>query len=130
MTSEVYTHRFTIPASAIDSRGHVNNVTYLEWCLNAAEAHWDRNAPEAMRTAYVWYVLRHEVDYKASAFEGEEVEVRTWVTKAEGVKSERNYSIFRITDNKMLVEAKTMWCLLDAKSQRPTKITEEIRNLF
>jgi len=130
MTSEVYTHTFTIPATAIDSRGHVNNVTYLEWCIDAAEAHWKRNATKAMKMDYVWYVLRHEIDYKASAFEGEKVEVRTWVTKAEGVKSERCYRIFRITDDTLLLEAKTTWCLLDANSHRPMGIPEEIRNLF
>ena len=117
-------------ASAIDVRGHVNNLKYLEWCLEAAEAHWERNTSPEIRERYVWYVLHHSVDYRASAFEGEQLEARTWVFSAEGVKSERHYRIIRTQDNKTLVEAKTIWCLLDAKSQRPTKITDEIRNLF
>lgn len=130
MTSEVFTQQFTVPASAIDVRGHVNNLKYLRWCLEAAEAHWERNAPPEIRERYVWYVLHHSVDYKAAAFEGEQLEAQTWVFSAEGVKSERHYRIFRTKDNKTLVEAKTIWCLLDAKSQRPAKITDEIRNLF
>ncbi len=130
MTSEVFTQQFTVAASAIDARGHVNNLKYLEWCLKAAEAHWERNAPPEIQQRYVWYVLHHSVDYKASAFEGEELEAQTWVFSTEGVKSERHYRIFRKKDSKTLVEAKTIWCLLDAKSQRPTKITDEIRNLF
>ena len=38
--------------------------------------------------------------------------------------------IRRKSDNKLLVEGLTTWCLLDAKTFRPTKITEEIRNYF
>lgn len=130
MTSEVFTQLITVPKSAIDARGHVNNVTYLEWCLNAAEAHWIKNTSETLRKNYVWYVLRHEINYKAAAFEGETLQVSTWVTLAEGVKSERHYRIERSADDKALVEAKSLWCLLNGKTLRPTKITEEIRNLF
>ena len=120
----------TVSKSAIDAQGHVNNLTYLEWCVIAAESHWKRNTSEEIRDNYVWYVLRHEIDYKAAAFEGETLRVSTWVKTAEGVKSERHYRIDRIADEKTLVEARSMWCLLNGKTQRPTKITEEIRNLF
>jgi len=128
--AEVFSHQFTVPSSKIDTQGHVNNLAFLEWCLEAAEAHWKQNATPTMQANYIWYVLRHSIDYKASAFEGEELEINTWVTYAEGVKSERHYKIFRIKDNKTLVEAKSIWCLLKANTQRPAKITEEIRTLF
>lgn len=119
-----------MPASAIDVRDHVNNLAYLEWCLDAAERHWETKANSNMKQTYVWYVLNHNIDYKASAFEGEELQVETWVASIEGVRSERQYKIFRIKDQKTLVEAKTLWCLLDAKTLRPTKIPEEFRTLF
>lgn len=130
MNAEVYSHKFVVPASAIDARNHVNNLAYLQWCLDAAQSHWELSASEAIQEEYVWYVLEHTIQYKASAFKGEELQVDTWVTTAEGVKSERQYRIFRLQDQKSLIEAKTLWCLLDAKSLRPTKITDEIRNLF
>ncbi|RLD26282.1 MAG: acyl-CoA thioesterase [Bacteroidetes bacterium] len=128
--AEVFSHRFRIPRSTIDAQGHVNNLAYLEWCLEAAEAHWKQNATPNMQANYVWYVLRHSIDYKASAFEGEELEINTWVTYSEGVKSERHYKISRIEDHQIIIEAKTIWCLLNANTRRPTKITEEIRTLF
>ena len=130
MTSEVYKHRFTVPSSAIDTRNHVNNLTYLQWCLDAAEQHWNEKATSNMKENYVWYVLNHTIDYKASAFESEELQVETWVTFTQGVKSERCYKIFRINDNKILVEAKSLWCLLDAKTLKPIKIPDEFRTLF
>ncbi|RMA66212.1 acyl-CoA thioesterase [Ulvibacter antarcticus] len=130
MTSEKFTQQFQVPASAIDERGHVNNLVYLQWCLDIAEAHWKSKTSEALREKYVWYVLSHNIQYRASAFEKEELRIETWVTETEGVKSKRHYRITRTTDNKTLVEAETLWCFLDAKSLRPTKIPEEILTLF
>ncbi|MBX2827813.1 MAG: acyl-CoA thioesterase [Flavobacteriaceae bacterium] len=130
MDNKVFKHRFTVPPSAIDVRNHVNNLAYLEWCLDAAQSHWERNASEEIRGNYVWYVLNHNIDYKASAFEGDILEIETWVAYSEGVKSERHYEITNTATGQLIVAAKTLWCFLNAKSLKPTKIPEEIRNLF
>ena len=130
MNSNIFRKTILVPASVIDDRDHVNNLTYLQWCVDAAQSHWEQNASEEIRKSFVWYVLKHEIDYRSSAYEGEELEVETWVTSSEGVRSERCYKVLRKKDAKVLVEAKTLWCLLDAKTLRPTKITEEIRTLF
>ena len=130
MISEVFTKQFTVPSSAIDSRNHVNNLAYLEWCLDIAETHWNLKAPVGFQDDYVWYVIHHAIDYKAEAFVDEKLEINTWIEKNEGVKSERRYKIIRLEDGKTLIEAKTIWCLLNSKTLRPTKITEEISNLF
>lgn len=130
MNQQAFTKNFTVQASAIDARNHVNNLSYLQWCLEAAEAHWEQYASKELKETYIWYVLQHTIDYKNAAFEGDELQIETWVSSAEGVKSERNYKITRIKDKKVLVEAKTLWCLLDSRTQKPTKIIEEICNLF
>jgi acyl-CoA thioester hydrolase len=103
---------------------------YLQWCLDAAEIHWTSKTNDSLRNKYVWVVLDHAISYKAPAYQGDEIEVHTWVAHNIGVRSERQYRIVRKTDKKLLVEAKTTWCLLDAKSNRPIPITEEISNLF
>lgn len=102
----------------------------MEWCLDIAETHWNLRAPQEFQDQYVWYVIHHSIDYKAAAFEGEELKINTWIEKNDGVRSERRYKITRIKDGKVLIEAKTIWCLLDSKTLRPTKIPEEINNLF
>lgn len=130
MNSKTFSKRFTVTADAIDNMDHVNNLAYLQWCLDAAEAHWIKVANESLRDQFVWVVLKHEIEYRQAAFLNEELEIETWVSTATGLKSERNYRIRRLADQQLLVEAKTLWCLLDANSHRPTKIPEEIRNLF
>ena len=130
MNKKVFNKTFIVPASAIDTMGHVNNLTYLEWCLKAAQGHWKSLADDAVLKKYIWYVLEHQIRYKTAAFEGDELQIETWVTTAEGVRSERKYKIHRPSDGKTIVEAQTLWCLLDAHTEKPTAITEEIRTLF
>ena len=130
MITEIFKQSITVPASAIDVRGHVNNLIYLQWCLDAAEAHWISRTPETIRQKYVWYVINHNITYRASAFEGEELEIKTWVEINKGVRSERHYKIVRLLDQKTLVIGQTVWCLLNENTLRPTKIPDEISNLF
>ena len=125
-----FKYKITVTENAIDDLGHVNNITYLKWCLDAAEKHWFSKTNESLRDKYVWVVLDHAISYKAPAFKGEEIEIDTWVAYHKGVRSERQYRIVRTTDKQLLVEAKTTWCLLDAKTNRPTPILEEISTLF
>ncbi|WP_432412453.1 acyl-CoA thioesterase [Rasiella sp. SM2506] len=127
---KIFSENITVPASAIDENSHVNNITYLKWCIDVAEKHWLSTAPKQFQESHFWVVLEHTISYKNPSFEGEELRVETWVTLAEGVKSERSYKITRISDNKVLVNAKTVWCYVELESQRPARITEEIRALF
>ena len=130
MSLKKFTYRFTVPFSAIDNLGHVNNVTYLQWCLEAAEAHWISKTDAQLREQYVWVVLSHNISYKNPSFLGEELETQTWIDSHSAVKSDRHYRIIRIADGKTLVEAKTIWCLLDGNTRRPIKIPKEIADLF
>ena len=130
MSSNIFTQQFIVPPSAIDGLNHVNNVTYLQWCLDAAEAHWISRTTPALRQQFVWVVLDHSISYKNPSFLGEKLEAQTWIESYRGVRSERQYRIVRLFDNKIIVEAKTNWCLLDAQTFRPTKITKKISDLF
>lgn len=130
MKSDLFIHDIIVPASAIDELNHVNNVVYLQWCLDAAEAHWLQNTSKDIREKYVWVVLNHFISYKSPAFEGDALQVKTWITSYDGVKSEREYQITRPKDGKIIVEAKSLWCFIDAKTHRPIKIPKEIGGLF
>ncbi|MGI8544205.1 MAG: acyl-CoA thioesterase [Aridibacter sp.] len=77
---------------------------------------------------YTWFVLRHEIDYKKSAFENDEIRTTTWVGKASKIKCERFTEIKRGED--ILVQSKSIWCLRDATTTKPTRITLELRELF
>lgn len=130
MNGQKYSYQFKVPSTAIDNLGHVNNVIYLQWCLEVAEKHWISKTDDALRDQYVWVVLNHNISYKNPSFLGEELEIQTWIESYSGVRSTRCYCILRVSDGKTIIEAKTKWALLDGSTRRPIIIPQEIANLF
>ena len=95
-----------------------------------AEAHWETVASSELKKAHLWVVLRHEIDYKAQAFLGQSLIGRTWVEKADGAKVWRHVHLLEAETGKTVAQAKTLWCLLDAVTKRPKRISEEIDTVF
>ena len=123
-----FEHSFTVKPDEIDLQGHVNNVRYVQWIQDVAVAHWQHAATAEQLARVTWVVLRHEIDYLRPAFESEEITVCTWVGKAAAARSERFTEIRR--GDEILVQAKSIWCALDAKSLRPRRIDEELKEKF
>lgn len=105
----IFSEIFDVPPTAIDFNNHVNNVTYLQWCIDTAERHWVSKTDLETREKNIWIVLKHTIEYKNPAFEGETLEISTWVNAGEGVKSDRSYKIVRPKDGKTIVEANSIW---------------------
>jgi acyl-CoA thioester hydrolase len=114
----------------IDNLQHVNNVVYLRYVQDVAQAHWDRIASDEMKKKYSWVVLRHEIDYRNPAVLGDELIARTWVSSCEGVRSVRNVKLYLHPSKKLVAETKTTWCLLDAQTMKPKRIEEDIISVF
>ena len=112
----------------IDDLKHVNNVMYLQWVQDIANMHWDKLREGHDTSAYVWVVLRHELDYSGQAFLGDRITVRTWVGETAGIKSIRHVEFYK--KDQLLVKTQTFWCLVDAKTLRPKRITGEILHVL
>lgn len=80
----IFKHPITILTSDIDARGHVNNVVYLRWVQEVAEAHWNYGAPHVLREKYAWVVLRHEIDYASPSVLNDILIGTTWVELPDG----------------------------------------------
>lgn len=124
--------RLTVRAIAddIDMMGHVNNTVYLRWAQDIAVAHWQAVASEQAQAETVWVVLRHEIDYKTPALLGDEVILETRVGTAKGITFERHTRITRASDQRLLAQARTLWCPISPRTGRPQRISEEIRTQF
>lgn len=114
----------------IDELGHVNNTVYLRWVQEVAVAHWQAVSSAESQAAIVWVVLRHEIDYKLPALEGDEVLLRTWVGTASRLTFERHTEIRRRSDAQLLSQARTLWCPLSTATGRPQRVTAELRAQF
>lgn len=119
---------FKVKASDIDVLNHVNNIVYLQWVNEISELHWGILSNNDINKKYFWVAIRHEIDYLQQAFLDDEITIYTWIGETGGVKSIRNVHIYN--GKTLLVKAKTTWCLMDAKTLKPTRIKEDITNLF
>lgn len=125
-----YTHTVKVATGHLDDMHHVNNVVYLQWIQEIAEAHWRLKASKEDVENHAWVVSRHEIDYKRPAFLEDEIIVTTWVEKAEGVITLRKTEMHHKDTGAQLIQAQTKWCLVDPNTLRPKRLTETLRKLF
>jgi acyl-CoA thioester hydrolase len=119
-----YQHSFHVEEKHIDNLNHVNNVVYLQWVNDISEKHWEHLSNQNLNSKYFWVCLRHEIDYLDQAFLGEGITVYTWVGESKGVRSVRHVHIYK--DDILLTKVSSTWCLIDAKTQKPARIKEDI----
>jgi acyl-CoA thioester hydrolase len=115
----------------IDGLGHVSNLVYLRWVLEAALAH--STAKGLDEAAYKargqgWVVRRHEIDYVRAAFAGDELVVETRVASVAAASSTRRTRLLR--EGELLARAATNWAYVDFRTGRPMRIPEEVKSLF
>ena len=121
---------FEATAAEIDELGHVNNAAWVRWIQDVATAHWMATADPAHVEAYVWVVVRHEIDYLRGLGPGGRVTARTWVGDAPtGARFDRHVE-FVGEGGKPHVRSKTTWAMLDKATGRPLRIPAEVAAPF
>ena len=120
----VFETTYTVIASDIDELNHVNNVVYLSWIQNIANLHWTQLKQDQDTSGYVWVVIRHEIDYIGQALLGDSIVAKTWVGETGGIRSIRHVEFYK--NNKLIVKAQTTFCLVNSKTFKPTRITDQI----
>jgi acyl-CoA thioester hydrolase len=129
--SSIYSKIFSVPKTAIDENGHVNNVAYVQWMQDIAVEHYSSiGGIQAQGPNATWVVREHRVEYLLPAFEGDEIEIRTWVENTRRVRSLRKYEFARKSDGKILVRGETDWVFMDVNSGRPLAIPDEVVKVF
>ena len=123
-----YQKLITVTKGDLDELNHVNNVRYVQWIQDIAKAHWEQNVTVSIKDSFYWVVVSHFIEYKSPAFLNDQILIKTYVTKSEGVTSTRVVEMYK--DDKLLVKANTTWCLLSTSTNRPARITQEIADLF
>ena len=87
--SPIYSKTITIPESAIDENGHVNNVVYVQWMQDIAIEHYESiGGTNPMQLVGA-----------------------TWVENVRRVRSLRKYEFVRKSDGKVLVKGKPIGSL-------------------
>jgi acyl-CoA thioester hydrolase len=130
VTTPVFEMAFEATDAEIDELGHVNNAAWVRWIQDVATAHWTAIAAPEHVEAYVWVVVRHEIDYLRGLGPGGRVTARTWVSDAPtGARFDR-FVEFVGEGGKAHVRSKTTWAMLDKASGRPLRIPPEVAAPF
>ncbi|WP_405198170.1 acyl-CoA thioesterase [Christiangramia sp. LLG6405-1] len=128
--SEVYQKHITVSEDDLDDQQHVNNVRYVQWIQDVAQEHWETRASEQQKAGLAWVVVRHEIDYKMEALLNDEILLETRIIDTTHVTSLREVVIKNNDSGKLLAKAKTTWCLLDQKTKKPQRISDELKQIF
>ena len=116
---------FTAQPKHIDELGHVNNAVWVAWIQDISVAHWDAIATPEQAAAYVWVIIRHEIDYRGNLMEGESVTASTWVADGpQGAKWDRLVAFRK--DGRLVVTAKTSWAILDRATSKLIRVPKDV----
>ncbi len=121
--------RHKVVPDEIDGLGHVNNLVYLGWFMDAAAGHTEARGLSGSLMAAAgegWVVRRHEIDYLAQVRPGDSVVIRTWIETAEKASSVRRYEIVNAADGRLAARGLTVWVWINYGTGRPSRIPEKV----
>jgi acyl-CoA thioester hydrolase len=129
---KIFTVEFRVRSYELDSYGHVNNATYLNYLEYARmTALLEKNfSLKSMReSGYVVVIRRVEIDYKFPLFLNDEVLVKTYTSESRNTSGTFIQEIHNQTHGRMAAEARVTWVFTNL-SGKPIPIPQEIRDAF
>jgi acyl-CoA thioester hydrolase len=99
----------------------------------AAIAHSAENGWTAQRYIDLgasWFARKHTIEYLVPSLEGDKLVVRTGVCDWHSFKSTRTYRFVRISDNKVIAKAETLWVFVNLSTGKPTRLPKEVADAF
>jgi acyl-CoA thioester hydrolase len=127
---QTFEKTITVSKDDLDDLNHVNNVRYVQWVQDIAKDHWFAYATKDILQTYSWFLVNHFIEYKSQALLGDQLLLKTYVPKVEGVSTIRHVEIINVKTEQLIVNSKAKWCLIDSKTLRPSRITPKIADLF
>lgn len=113
----------------IDELGHANNASYVRWLERCAWQHsrsLGLGLDEYQQLNRAMVVLRHEIDYLASAYEGEELQMGTWIVSWDSkLRMTRRFQLLRPSDGVTLLRAYTTFACVELSTGRPRRMPAE-----
>ncbi|MCV6608289.1 MAG: acyl-CoA thioesterase [Campylobacterales bacterium] len=129
----IYKKRIKVSEKDIDANGHVNNIRYLEWFLDAATEHSEKIGAglkllrEMNRT---WVAKEHHINYKLSSLIDDNLELETWLESTKSAQVTRKYKLVNITTKNLICEGETTWVFVELETFKPKRIPDKFMSLY
>lgn len=112
----------------IDELRHVNNAVYVQWMEDCA---WQHSISLGLGLQAFseldrsMAVLRHEIDYLASALQGDALCMGTWLVKTDSrLKMDRLFQLVRPADGLTLLRARTTFVCVQLSTGKPRRMPD------
>jgi|TARA_B110001454_G_C12712842_1_gene431407 acyl-CoA thioester hydrolase len=126
--------KFEVSKDHIDILGHVNNKVYLDWCELVS---WDHSkslgidSKKYHEVQCACVVIRNNMEYLGSLFEGDSIAISTWITKTDSkLRLSRLFQVIRITDNKTIFRSYVDYVCISLNSFKPKKMPNLFQNAY
>ena len=128
-------HRLVVRFSDCDPLGHVNNAVYLTYLEQARiilwrkqiGLMWSRRAAQGLPRGEGFILARAEIDFRAQAHEGDELEVCLSLGKFGRTSATYDYEITQTSDGTLVVSAKTVQVWFDYERSVPVPLSDELK---
>ena len=90
---QVFKTSHTVIENDIDYLNYINNIRFLEWIQALGAVKQESISIAIQRQENDWVVMRHEIQYLAAVIEGEQLGLKTYVSKCEVDTSIRDVQI-------------------------------------
>ncbi len=121
-----YTLAITVQPDDIDELGHANNAVYVRWLERCAWQHSKSlglGLEEYRELDRAMVVVRHEIDYLASAYEGDELTMATWIVHWDKkLRMTRHFQLCRNSDGLTLLRGRTTFACIELSSGKPKRM--------
>ena len=112
---------------------HVNNAEYVRWIDRTAELATDAaglTREMLLAAQRMWFVARHEIDYRGESFVGDDLLIATWISGFTRTTAVRRTVVHRPADEKRILDASTRWAYVNLETRKPTRMEQDILDRF
>lgn len=117
----------------IDGLGHVNNIRYISWCEELAWLHSETlglTVSDYQQLDRAMAVYHAEFDYLRPAFEGQLLQVSTWLSFAKGTRMTRRFEIVREDTGDVLMTGAWQLSCIELSSGKPKRFPPEFVDVY
>lgn len=116
-------------AEDIDAFEHVNNAVYVKWLEDCAWQHSNLlglNMDIYRQLDRGMAVIRHEIDYLASAYCDDQLKLATWIVEMDKkLRISRQFQLINTQNQQTILRAKTQFCCIQLTTGKPKRMPIE-----
>jgi acyl-CoA thioester hydrolase len=135
VTDPLLRYRLIVRFSDCDPLGHVNNAVYLTYLEQARIVlwraqiglFWSRRAAEGLPRGEGFILARVEIDFRAQAYDGDELEVRLGLAGFGRTSATYDYEIVNTQAGELIATARTVQVWFDYDGGKPVPITDDLK---